>query len=34
MPDLAAHLDQTIVTGTYCRYRAEPDDSWHIQTGD
>lgn len=34
MPDLAAHLDQTIVTGTYCRYRAEPADSWHIQTGD
>ena len=33
MPDLAAHLGQTIVTGTYCRYRAGPDDIWHIQTG-
>ena len=34
LPDLAAHLDQTIVTGTYCRYRAGQDDTWHVQTGD
>jgi AAA ATPase domain len=32
LPDLAAHLDKTITTGTYCRYRAQPDDTWHIQT--
>ena len=32
LPDLAAHLDQTIATGTYCRYRARPHDTWHIQT--
>jgi AAA ATPase domain len=34
LPDLAAHLDQTIVTGMYCRYRAGQDDTWHVQTGD
>jgi hypothetical protein len=27
-------LDQTIVTGMYCRYRAGHDDTWHVQAGD
>jgi hypothetical protein len=31
LPDLAAHLDQAIVTGTYCRYRADPARSWNIE---
>lgn len=31
LPELAAHLDRAIVTGTYCRYR--PDTTgWHIDT--
>lgn len=34
LPDLAVHLDQAIATGTYCRYRAGPDDAWHIQADD
>ncbi len=31
-PDLAAHLDRSIVTGTYCRYRPDGDTSvrWEI----
>ena len=32
LPELAAHLDQTIVTGTYCRYRAEHVPCWNIET--
>ena len=30
LPELAAHLDRTLVTGTYCRYR--PDGTrWTIR---
>jgi hypothetical protein len=32
MPALAAHLDQTVLTGTFCRYRAEPGIRWEVQT--
>ena len=32
-PELAAHLDQTIVTGTCCRYRGDPTPAWHIERG-
>jgi hypothetical protein len=31
LPELAAHLERTIVTGTYCRYR---DDGTSTRTGD
>jgi hypothetical protein len=31
LPDLAAHLERTIVTGTYCRYRADTID-WDVDT--
>jgi hypothetical protein len=30
LPELAAHLHRTIVTGTYCRYRGEPGLTWNI----
>lgn len=30
LPELAAHLQRTIVTGTYCRYRGEPGITWDI----
>ena len=30
LPDLAAHLQSTIVTGTYCRYRADRGTTWHV----
>jgi hypothetical protein len=29
-PELADHLDATIVTGTYCRYRSESTTTWHV----
>jgi len=33
LPELAAHLERTIVTGTYCRYR--PDTTaWDVDVGD
>lgn len=32
LPDLATHLDQTIVTGSFCRYRADRSDRWQIHT--
>lgn len=32
LPELAAHLEQSIVTGTYCRYRAV-DVTWVVDTG-
>jgi len=32
LPDLAAHLERTIVTGTYCRYRPA-DVEWHVELG-
>ena len=31
LPELAAHLQRTIVTGTYCRYRPDTTD-WSIDT--
>lgn len=31
LPELAAHLHRTIVTGTYCRYRPDTTD-WRIDT--
>jgi hypothetical protein len=33
LPHLAAHLDSTIVTGTYCRYRTESAHPWQIELG-
>jgi hypothetical protein len=33
LPELAAHLQRTIVTGTYCRYRGEPGITWDIDPG-
>lgn len=33
LPDLAAHLERTIVTGTYCRYRPDTID-WHVDTAE
>jgi hypothetical protein len=30
LPNLASFLDQTIVTGTYCRYRADAGPTWQI----
>jgi hypothetical protein len=32
LPELAAHLHRTIVTGTYCRYRAEPGITWDLDS--
>jgi len=32
MPQLAAHLDQAIVTGTWCRYRADMSEHWTVET--
>jgi tetratricopeptide (TPR) repeat protein len=32
MPQLAAHLDRNIVTGTWCRYRTEASESWIVET--
>jgi tetratricopeptide (TPR) repeat protein len=32
MPQLAAHLDEAIVTGAWCRYRSEMADTWTIET--
>jgi hypothetical protein len=32
MPQLARHLDETIVTGTSCRYRADPSARWHVES--
>ena len=32
LPDLAAHLQRTIVTGTYCRYRGEPGITWDVNS--
>jgi hypothetical protein len=32
LPELAAHLEQGIVTGGYCRYRPGTVD-WHIEAG-
>ena len=33
LPELAAHLQRNIVTGTYCRYRPELTH-WHVDHGD
>jgi len=33
LPELAAHLQRNIVTGTYCRYRPELTH-WHVDLGD
>ena len=30
LPDLAAHLQRTVVTGTYCRYRGDQDTTWEV----
>jgi AAA ATPase domain len=30
MPDLASHLDASIVTGTWCRYRPDSAVAWHV----
>lgn len=30
LPDLAAHLHRTIVTGTYCRYREDHPIAWDV----
>ena len=31
MPQLAADLDEAVVTGTWCRYRAELAETWSIE---
>ena len=31
LPELAAHLDRTIVTGQFCRYRADGAEAWVIE---
>ncbi len=31
LPDLAAHLDRTVVTGNYCRYRTDEGVEWDIR---
>ncbi|HEV8298790.1 MAG TPA: hypothetical protein VGQ20_15900, partial [Acidimicrobiales bacterium] len=31
MPNLAKHLDEHIVTGTWCRYRADPSERWRVE---
>lgn len=33
LPELAAHLERTIVTGTYCRYRPE-GTHWQVDVGE
>ncbi len=33
LPELALHLDRSIVTGTYCRYRSN-GTGWHVGTAD
>jgi predicted ATPase len=33
MPQLAAHLDEAIITGTWCRYRADMAENWDVKTG-
>jgi hypothetical protein len=30
-PELGAHLDRSVVTGTYCRYRTEEGVSWDVR---
>jgi hypothetical protein len=30
LPELATHLHRTIVTGTYCRYRGDPNITWDV----
>ena len=34
LPELSAHLEASIVTGTYCRYRAEAAVAWEIDVTD
>jgi hypothetical protein len=29
-PDLARHLDRSIVTGRYCSYQPEADTRWQV----
>jgi len=31
LPALAAHLERSIVTGTYCRYRPDDAFTWDIR---
>jgi hypothetical protein len=31
-PDLARHLDRSIVTGRYCSYQPEADTEWRVDT--
>jgi len=30
-PQLAAHLDRAVITGTWCRYRSQGAPSWQIR---
>jgi hypothetical protein len=30
LPELAAHLERNVITGTYCRYRADPGTTWDV----
>lgn len=32
LPDLASHLERTVVTGTYCRYRADQTGTWDVDS--
>ena len=31
IPELAAHLDRSIVTGTWCRYRGDAGTTWQVE---
>jgi hypothetical protein len=31
LPELGAHLDRSVVTGTYCRYRTEEGVRWDVR---
>jgi tetratricopeptide (TPR) repeat protein len=31
LPDIAAQLDRSIITGSWCRYRPEPTLTWHVE---
>lgn len=33
LPELATHLESTIITGTYCRYRTDEACSWSVDLG-
>lgn len=34
LPEMSAHLERNIVTGTYCRYRTDDTVRWHVNLSD